>query len=146
MSIDRARLADHIKRAEAPDGKAILFPYECSAGLITIGWGRNLDNKGLSLKECQLLFDNDLHDALQDAAGLPYWEQLDGARQMVVVDMIFNLGLTRFLRFINLNKALLIKDYLRAAHEMLDSKWYTQVGRRAKKLRQIMLTGEWLDG
>jgi len=146
MAFNRARLEDHIKRAEAPDGKAIRFPYEDSVGLITIGWGRNLDGKGLSLKECQLLFDNDLHDALQGAALLPYWEQLDGPRQMVVVDMIFNLGLTRFLKFIKLNKALLIQDYLRAAHEMLDSKWYTQVGRRAKKLRRIMLTGEWTDG
>ncbi len=146
MAFDRARLEDHVKRAEAPNGEAMLFPYEDSVGLITIGWGRNLDNNGLSLEECQLLFTNDLNDALQDAASLPYWEQLDGARQMVVADMVFNLGLTRFLRFKNLNKALLIQDYVRAAHEMVDSKWYRQVGRRAEKLRQIMLTGEWIDG
>lgn len=145
MAFDRARLEDHIKRAEAPDGKPVLFPYEDSVGLITIGWGRNLDDKGLSRKECQLLFDNDLQDVFQDCRTLPYWEQLDGVRQMVVMDMVFNLGLTRFLRFKNLNRALAIQDYLRAGHEMLDSKWYTQVGRRAKKLRQIMLTGEWID-
>ena len=143
MSIDRARLEDHIKRAEAPDGKAILFPYEDSVGLITIGWGRNLDGKGLSLKECQLLFDNDLHDALQGAASLPYWEQLCGARQMVIVDMVFNLGLTRFLKFKKLNAALAIRDYIIAAAEMLDSRWASQVGRRAAKLIKIMKTGTW---
>jgi lysozyme len=65
---------------------------------------------------------------------------------MVLVDMIFNLGLTRFLLFKNLNAALAAGDYLRAAHEMLDSRWYRQVGRRARKLRHIMLTGEWQDG
>lgn len=143
MAFDRAQLEEHIKRAEAPNGEAVLFPYEDSVGLISIGWGRNLDHKGLSLKECQLLFNNDFHDAMQDAASLPYWEKLCGARQMVVVDMIFNLGLTRFLQFPKLNAALAIGDYLLAAYEMLNSKWYTQVGQRARKLRQIMLTGEW---
>ncbi len=143
MAFDRARLEDHIKRAEAPNGEAMRFPYEDSVGLITIGWGRNLDNKGLSLKECQILFNNDFHDAMQDAASLPYWEQLCGARQMVVVDMVFNLGLTRFLKFPKLNAALAAGDILQVAHEMKDSKWYTQVGSRARKLRQIMLTGVW---
>lgn len=143
MAFDRAQLEDHIKRAEAPGGEAVLFPYEDSVGLISIGWGRNLDGKGLSIKECQLLFDNDLQDVFKDASSLPYWEQLDGVRQMVVMDMIFNLGLTRFLKFPALNAALAAGDYIRAAHEMLDSKWYTQVGSRARKLRQIMLTGEW---
>ncbi|KKL99297.1 hypothetical protein LCGC14_1815790 [marine sediment metagenome] len=145
MAFDRARLEDHVKRAEAPNGEAMLFPYEDSVGLITIGWGRNLDGKGLSLKECQLLFDNDLQDVFRDCATLPFWDHIDGVRQMVVMDMVFNLGLTRFLKFKNLNRALTIQDYVRAAHEMLDSKWYRQVGRRAEKLRQIMLTGVWKD-
>lgn len=146
MAFDRAQLETHIKRAEAPNGEAVLFPYEDSVGLISIGWGRNLDGKGLSLKECQLLLSNDLHDAMQDAASLPYWEQLCGARQMVVVDMIFNLGLTRFLKFPKLNAALAAGDILQVAHEMKDSKWYTQVGSRARKLRRIMLTGVWENG
>ncbi len=143
MAFDRAQLEAHIKRAEAPGGKAVLFPYECSAGYISIGWGRNLDSKGITLRCAQVMFTEDLEDAIQDAATLPYWEHLDGVRQMVVVDMVFNLGLTRFLKFPALNAALAIQDYVRAAHEMLDSKWYRQVGRRAEKLRQIMLIGEW---
>ncbi len=143
MAFDRAQLEDHIKRAEAPGGKAMLLPYEDSVGLTTIGWGRLLDGKGLSVKECQLLFDNDLHDAIQDSASLPYWEKLDGIRQMVVVDMIFNLGLTRFLRFKKLNAALAVQDYMRAAHEMLDSRWAGQVGHRATKLIKIMKIGAW---
>jgi lysozyme len=62
---------------------------------------------------------------------------------MVVVDMIFNLGAARFSRFKKLNAALALRDYTLAAHEMMDSKWYTQVGRRAKKLREAMITGIW---
>ena len=140
---DKALLEDHIKRAEAPGGKPVLFPYQDSVGLITIAWGRNLDHKGISPAIAQLMFDEDYGDALGDCESLPYWEQLDGARQMVLVDMVFNLGLTRFLRFKKLNVALVIKDYTAAAAEMVDSKWYRQVGRRAEKLRLVMISGVW---
>ena len=140
---DKALLEDHIKRAEAPGGKPVLLPYEDSVGLTTIGWGRLLDGKGISVAEAQLLFDNDLDSALKDCESLPYWEQLDGTRQMVLVDMVFNLGLTRFLRFKRLNAALANKDYFLASHEMWDSRWAKQVGRRAVKLIEIMEAGVW---
>ena len=38
--------------------------------------------------------------------------------------------------------ALALGDYTLAAHEMKDSRWFTQVGRRAQKLHKIMLEGE----
>ncbi len=139
MNIDLLR--DHIIWAEGYRQ----FPYKDSVGILTVGVGRNLEALGISRDEAGYMLDNDIRAVIQDATSLPYWEQLDGPRQMVIVDMIFNLGLPRFLKFKNLNRALTIQDYVRAAHEMLDSKWYRQVGRRAEKLRQIMLTGVWKD-
>lgn len=141
--IDRDLLSDHIRRAEARNGKPELFPYRDSVGLLTIGFGRNLIHNGISHDEAELMFQNDLSDALLDATSLSYWDQLDDARRMIVTDMIFNMGLSRFKSFIKMNAALGIADYSLAAHEMRDSRWYRQVGSRSRKLEKIMISGVW---
>jgi lysozyme len=131
--------ADHLEWAEARKP----YPYRCSAGKLTIGVGRNLDDKGLSDDEINYLLANDMRDTIADASRLDYWNELDDVRQLVVADMIFNLGMQRFMWFKKLNAALAIHDYTLAAHEMKDSKWYRQVGRRSEKLREAMITGVW---
>jgi lysozyme len=144
--IDRELLSDHIRRAEAPNGVPELFPYRDRVGILTIGFGRNLIHKGINPDEAELMFQNDLSDALADAASLSYWERLNDARKMVVADMVFNMGLGRFRGFRKMNAALGIEDYNMAAYEMEDSRWFKQVGRRAKKLKKIMHTGIWTNG
>lgn len=137
--VDLEDFREHLKWAEAVKQ----FPYRCSAGKLTIGVGRNLDDKGLSLDEVDYLLDNDIAGTLRDCERLDYWNSLDPVRQLVVADMVFNLGLSRFLKFVKLNAALALHDYTLAAHEMMDSNWYKQVGRRAWRLREAMLSGEW---
>lgn len=142
--MDLAVLRAHIKWAEAASGPE-LFPYRDTVNKLTIGYGRNLDDKGISREEAELMLRNDIADAVADASSLPYWEQLDPVRKMAISDMVFNLGLTKFRMFVKLNAALHIKDYTLAAHEMQDSKWYRQTERRAKVLVRAMRTGIW-DG
>lgn len=142
---DEALLLDHVRRAEARNGVHEQFVYNDSVGIPTIGYGRNLQDVGINREEAELLLKNDIASAKRDAEKLDYFSDLNPARQMVVVDMVFNLGLPRFLRFKLFNAALALKDYPKAAYEMEDSRWYNQVGSRAKKLQKIMLTGLW-DG
>ena len=137
--IDKAAFAKHLEWAE--DRRS--YPYEDSTGHITIGVGRNLSTVGLSDDEIDLLLENDIARALHGAETLPYWDQLDPVRQLVVADMIFNLGLPRFEGFVRANRALRLGDYDEAADEMLDSRWARQVGRRANKLAKAMRSGEW---
>lgn len=132
----------HIKWAEAAAGPE-LKPYLDTVGKLTIGYGRNLDDKGITRSEAEIMLVNDMNDAIADAQSLPYWSQLDPVRQIVISDMVFNLGLSRFLKFQLLNAALAIKDYKKAAAEMVDSKWYRQTERRAKVLVEAMKTGIW---
>jgi lysozyme len=139
MRFDAALLLEHVKDAEGFRS----FPYRCSADKLTIGYGRNLEDNGITEGEAGFLLVADIGSAIEDAERLDYFAALDPVRQMVVVDMIFNLGAARFSRFKKLNAALALPDYTLAAHEMMDSKWYTQVGRRAKKLREAMITGIW---
>lgn len=119
------------------------FPYEDQVGKLTIGVGRNLDDNGLSDDEINYLHQNDLNRCWDEAATLGWFADLDDVRKLVVLDMIFNLGLKRFRGFVNTIAALEVKDFKTAAREMVDSKWYRQTGRRAKRLVRAMATGEW---
>jgi len=114
-------------------------PYVCSAGKLTIGYGRNLDSKGISKEEAGILLINDITDAEMDLYKvLPDAELFSDNRYRVLVNMVFNLGLDGFLTFKKMLKAIKEKDFNRAANEMRDSKWHKQVGERAERLEDLM--------
>lgn len=119
-------------------------PYRCSAGKLTIGYGRNLEDKGLSQEEAHHLLHEDIRDAIKFLdQQLPWWKSLDGeARQEALVNMAFNLG-GRLLGFKKMLAALKSKDYERAADEALDSKWAGQVGQRAQRIARAFREGVW---
>ena len=139
---DKELLRDHIKWAEAAQGPE-LFPYRDSVGILTIGYGRNLIHRGISKDEAELMLNNDIADSVKDAKTLPYWLSLSPVRKVVIIDMIFNLGLTKFKLFRNTQRALGMEDWNLASFEMKDSKWYRQTERRAKVLVKAMRTGKW---
>ena len=56
----------------------------------------------------------------------------------VLVNMAFNIGRPRLSQFKNMISAVNANDYHLAADEMIDSRWYNQVGRRSKELVEIM--------
>ncbi len=117
--------------------------YKDSLGIETIGVGRNLRDKGLSDDEILYLLDNDINECLTDLKDfLPYFEDLDNTRQHVLLDMRFNLGPTRFRGFKNMLKAVKESRFKDASDAMLVSKWAKQVKGRAKRLAQMMLTGQ----
>lgn len=121
----------------------VLELYKDSVGILTIGVGHNIQERGISKAVSRLMLKEDIQDVVNDCRTLSYWDDLGAVRQLVIADMVFNLGLSRFLIFVNLNKALAIQDYNLAGAEMTDSKWFKQVGRRAVKLRKAMISGEW---
>lgn len=120
-----------------------LRPYKCPAGYLTIGYGHNLDN-GITLDMADTLLEADLRIAQAELEyNVAYFSKLNEARQFVLIDMCFNMGLHKLFTFKKFFAALLKRDYPLAAREMLDSKWAKQVGNRAKKLAEIMRTGEY---
>ena len=118
-----------------------LNPYKDSVGKITIGYGRNLDDKGISRHEADYLLENDITEAIDYAETYPFFATLNDARKHVVVDMMFNLGPTRFGLFRSFIDALNAQDYEKAALQMIDSLWYKQVRARAVRLVMIMRSG-----
>jgi len=128
--------------AEAAQGPE-LFPYRDTVEKLTIGYGRNLDDRGITRAEADFMLSTDIRYTLAEAESLPYWERLDSVRKIVIADMIYNLGFSKFRGFKRLHTAMVLPDYTLAAHEMKDSRWYKQTLRRAKVLHKAMLTGLW---
>jgi len=118
-------------------------PYHCTAGKVTCGYGRNLDDIGLDEEEAAWLLERDIARAVKQLRLEPYWLDLSERRQAVLINMVVNLGWPRFSGFKKFRAALQAKDYVRAAHEMTDSRWFTQVGQRAVRLRSMMLDDVW---
>ena len=119
-----------------------LKPYHDTNGKRTIGVGRNLDDKGLSNEEVNFLLINDIKDAIRDAQiFFPQLYNLSENRQMVLVNMAFNLGLSRLQGFKKMQLALNKNDFNAAADEMLDSKWSKDVKGRAERLAAMMRNG-----
>jgi lysozyme len=120
-----------------------LEPYECTAGKLTIGVGRNIEDIGITEDEARYLLDNDILRVCDELdRNLSWWRDLSDVRQRVLVDMVFNLGISRFMQFQNTISAIESGDYDKAAEEMLDSRWAKQVGQRAHRLANAMITDE----
>ena len=119
-----------------------LKPYHCSAGYLTIGFGRNLEAKGITELEAELMLLHDIGDVqkeLDDA--LPWWRELSENRQRVLLNMGFNLGIKKLLGFENTLNYIRNGHYDAAASGMLHSKWAKQVGARAVRLANMMRQG-----
>jgi lysozyme len=122
-----------------------LKPYRCTAEKLTIGVGRNIEDRGITEDEARYLLKNDIkivEDELLEKK--PVVAGLDSVRQRVLVDMGFNLGIPTLLKFQNMWAAIEEEDFQTAADEAMDSRWAKQVGRRAERLCQAMATGEWV--
>ena len=117
------------------EGEGLRYkPYRCTAGKLSIGYGRNLDDIGITKLEAEYLLMNDLQRAEQDAMKLPGYEKCSQVRRDVLIEMVFNLGLPRVLGFRKMLTALSGGNYKEAAAQMLDSKWHKDVGNRADRL------------
>mgnify|MGYP001598344392 CR=1 FL=1 len=117
------------------------FPYRDTVGKLTIGVGRNLTDVGLRDHEIDLLLDTDITLVVDEAEQYHWFEALTDNRKLVVVDMLFNLGKSRFEKFSKMITAIEAADWAEASEQMLSSRWARQVGGRATTLATMMLNG-----
>lgn len=138
--------------------------YQDTLGIDTIGIGRNLEDRGITKEELDwmdmpnmdAIYEHGIREA--DAMYLaqndvqiveeellrahPCVEDLDAVRQLVVMDMAFNMGVPRLCKFKKMWNAIHENKFDIAAKEMLDSRWAIQVKSRAVKLSNAMHNGE----
>ena len=118
-----------------------LKPYRCTAGKLTIGYGRNLEDRGITIAEAEYLLQNDVECFHAQLSKFPAFAKLNEARQAVLINMAFNLGVDGLRNFKMMWAAISLDNYQGAAVQMLQSKWAGQVGERAKRLAEIMRRG-----
>lgn len=112
-------------------------PYLCSAGKLTIGYGWNLEDNGIPHHIAEQLLEIGISTAKSDLSqvfGPSFMAVLatyEPVRYMVLVDMMYNLGIKKFLGFKNMIAAVKAKDWEKAAVEAKDSKWFHDVKFRA---------------
>ena len=123
--------------------------YLCSEGIPTFGIGHAVKaddpehawpvGTPVEKERIDNAFQSDVEDAINDVEILfgdlsNYSDQCN----RVLVNMAFNLGRTRLGKFKNMIKAVTENNYSVAADEMVDSRWYNQVGNRSVELENWM--------
>lgn len=133
-------------------GKAIT-PGCVVLGHPTVGVGFNLDATGaqaaiealgldydqvrsggqtLTDDQIDTLLDQTVNGAIQGSRQVvPSFDSLPDDKQVVIVDMVFNLGAHGFSQFVHAIQAVNNQDWATAAQQMQQSAWFRQVGARA---------------
>jgi lysozyme len=131
-------LKDYIKKNEG----LRLKPYRCKAKKLTIGWGRNLTDRGISQAEAEVLFEHDLTNAVADLMKVFKFRELNfllADQQTALIDMMFNLGLTKFRKFKKMIQAVKDKNFKEAGRQIMDSKYAREdVPKRAARNKKLM--------
>ena len=128
-------------------------PYKCTADKNTIGYGYNMDANPLKVNVARLKQNGITKEAAERLLMLlcekikaelethfSWFDALDEDRQWVLINMAYNMGTSGLYKFKNMLTAVGKGDYDKAAAEMKNSKWYSQVGNRSAYLKTVMET------
>jgi lysozyme len=135
-----------IRQLVSEEGE-VLHAYEDHLGYVTIGVGRLIDKRkggGISKEESRYLLANDVKkytDLVSNS--IPFYSQLNEARQAVLVGMAFQMGIGGLMKFKNTLKAIEAGRYKEAGNNMLNSLWARQTPARARRMAKQMELGEW---
>lgn len=149
------QLLNQIKRHEGFSEHA----YRCPAGKLTIGYGYNLDANPLKLSSVEIkhaaiegMREHEAERLLNLMVGrcidqldtaIPWIVNLGNARESVLINMAYNMGLVGLMKFTKTLALIKSGDYPKAADEMLKSAWAAQVGHRAVELAEQMRSGHY---
>ena len=157
------RKEDFIQKLITHEGLRLQV-YQDTLGIDTIGIGRNLEDRGITKEEldwmdipnmaivhtegiteadAMYLAQNDIEIVEEELIRAHKCvEDLDAVRQLILMDMAFNMGVPRLCKFKKMWNAIHEGNYAAASAEMLDSRWAKQVKGRATKLSDAMKSGE----
>jgi len=121
-----------------------LKPYKCSAGKLTIGVGKNIEDNGITLEEAEYLLQNDIAEATRQLLhAFPWMKDFNDARISAMINFTFNVGIGTVKKFEKALTAMQEGNFELAADEMMDSRWARQVGNRAVEVTEQIRTGKW---
>ena len=130
--------SDLIKQIKEHEG-LVLKPYKCPVGKLTIGYGHNIEDNGLSKSACEYILIEDIEEAKRNLYAIftrDFFDSLSNNQKIALVDMMFNLGMSRFLTFKKFILAVKNKDFIKASAEIINSRAYQKNKSRYKKLSE----------
>ena len=114
--------------------------YYCTEGYPSIGYGFNIDQVRMPREVADLWLRMIIDDLKVEFLKYPWFTKLVYPRQIVILDMAYQMGVSGVLKFKGMIAALSVHDYEKAAVELMDSKYARQTPNRAKRNRDIILT------
>lgn len=118
-------------------------PYEDDSGVLSIGVGRNLDSKGLSLSEVDQLLTNDIQTSEAELSkSFDWFDRLNTPRRHALTTMHYTIGMKSLLKLRKTLSFMSQNLFLEASEEMLDTKWADQEGQIALDISTMIKTGE----
>jgi len=132
--MNKDRLKNNLIREEG----LRLKPYKCTAGKLTIGVGRNIEDRGISEATANQMLDEDIAICIAELElHIPHFNDHPSAVQETLVDLCFNLGISRLKKFKKtlgyIEEGLQTRNYTKAAVELMDSEYARQLPARAKR-------------
>ena len=122
------RIVDMLKRHEG----LRLNPYHCSANKLTIGIGRNLEDRGITESEAFYLLHGDINLVQEELTkNWGVWRTFPEKARLVCIDMTFQMGITGFMKFRETRKLMELGKWLEASEEVLRSRYSIQTPNRA---------------
>lgn len=136
MNMERLRL--QITKHEGIE----LMPYRCTSDKLTIGVGRNLDDRGISHETAMQMLDEDIDICINELQQtVSYWDDLPERVQEALINLCFNMGISRLMAFKKTFGFLREGMYEKAADELLESRYANQVGQRAIDVANMIREG-----
>ena len=136
----------------ANDEGVVYELYRCSLGHLTGGIGHLItewdeEYYGMPVgtkvphEQVDAWFAIDINRTLQDCKEIfPDFNDLPEEAQLVIANMCFQLGRPRLSNFRKFIAAINDRDWIKAADEMEDSRWYKQTTARAERLIARIIT------
>ena len=119
-----------------------LMPYRCTSNKLTIGVGRNIEDRGISVETAMQMLREDLELVIDELKrAIPGFEKMPESVQEALVDLAFNMGTPTLLTFKRALRALQAQEWDNAADEILSSRYAKQVGRRAEIIADMIRSG-----
>lgn len=136
-----------IKMLAAEEGRR-KFPYRCTAGKLTIGVGRNIEDRGISYATMDQMLTEDIEISLEASRHIfgPLFETFTQNRQLAILGMIFQLGEARFRTFSETIKAIKAGDWDAAAERAGNSLWAKQTPQRAARVINMLRADQYPYG
>lgn len=116
-----------------------LHPYLCSSDKLTIGVGRNLDDRGITEEEAMYLLDNDINICIRELMdNVPFYNRMPDDIKEILVNLTFNMGMPTLLKFQKMLGHVEAGRFEEASAELLNSRYAKQVKGRAVELASRM--------